>query len=80
MGLRGKQNAAARATAAWLIPANVQDNVIPATSENGALTRIQPVDMRVGLTVTGQIVILSMTRIMVWALRGSIAGQGIWLL
>ena len=33
MGLRDKQNAAARATAARL---NVRDNVIPATSENGA--------------------------------------------
>lgn len=36
MGLRDKQNAAARATAAWLIPANVRDNVISATLENGA--------------------------------------------
>ena len=36
MGLRDKQNAAACATAAWLIPTNVRNNVIPATSENGA--------------------------------------------
>ena len=36
MGLRDKQNAAARATAARLIPTNVRDNAIPATSENRA--------------------------------------------